>query len=112
MDYYHDIKFILEIDVNEYSIEDAFNNAKDILNWQFDENSNAIQTDGEIDYQIKDVSNLKESAVEEIIDSFFDFGFKDLIGVPLYRFLLLKDNEKQKNPLNHQLTNIRLFINK
>ncbi len=96
MDYYHDIKFILEIDVNEYSIEDAFNNAKDILNWQFDENSNAIQTDGEIDYQIKDVFNLKESAVEEIIDSFFDFGFKDVIGVPLYRFLLLKDNEKQK----------------
>ena len=93
-DYYHDVKFIVNVDVNEKSIGDVFNRAKAILNWQFDENLNVILTDGEIVYQSKDVSNLKETLVEEIIDSFFDFTFDDVIDVPLYRFLVLKNNEK------------------
>lgn len=94
MDYYQNVKFILDFDVYEYPIRDAFNKAKNILNWQFDENSNAILTDGEVYYRIKDVSNLKGTSIEEIIDSFFDFTFDDVIGVPLYRFLVLKNNEK------------------
>ncbi|MBQ2831509.1 non-ribosomal peptide synthetase [Methanobrevibacter sp.] len=93
MNYYQDVKFILNVDVNENSIENAFNKAKNILNWRIDENSNAILIDEEVDYQIKDVSNLKETSVEEIIDSFFDFTFDDIIDVPLYRFLVLKNNE-------------------
>ena len=93
-DYYHDVKFILNVDVNEKSIGDVFNRAKAILNWQFDENLNVILTDGEIVYQSKDVSNLKETLVEEIIDSFFDFTFDDVIDVPLYRFLVLKNKKK------------------
>ena len=93
MIYHHDIKFILDVDINEYFIENAFNKAEDILNRQFDENFNVIQTDGEVAYQIKDVSNLKETTIEEIIYSFFDFTFHEVIDVPLYRFLVLKNNE-------------------
>ncbi|WP_296888834.1 non-ribosomal peptide synthetase [uncultured Methanobrevibacter sp.] len=92
--YYRDVKFILNVDVNDYSIGDIFNKAKSILNWQFDENFNAILTDGDVDYLSKDVSNLKETIVEEIIDSFFDFTFDEVIDVPLYKFLVLKNNEK------------------
>ena len=88
----YDIKFILNYN---YPISSkSFNNAKSILNWLFDENFNATLIDKDIDYQVEDVSNLERIDIEEIIDSFFNFTFDNIINVPLYKFLVLKNNEK------------------
>ena len=88
----YDIKFILNYD---YLITpNSFNNAKNILNWLFDENFNATLINKDIDYQVEDVSNLESRSIEEIINSFFSFTFDNVVNVPLYKFLVLKNNEK------------------
>ena len=88
----YDIKFILNYDY--FITPNSFNNAKSILNWLFDENFNATLINKDIDYQVEDVSNLESSSIEEIINSFFSFTFDNVINVPLYKFLVLKNNEK------------------
>ena len=93
--YNFDVKFALNLEDYDYSlIKDIFNKANPILNWRFDENRNVKLIDEDIAYQIKDISNLNESDVEEIIKSFFDFTFENIIDVPLYKFLVLENNEK------------------
>ena len=86
------VKFILNYD---YSIiGDVFNKAKNILNWQFDENFNVNLIDADIDYQVKDVSDLAKNEIEEIADSFFSFTFDNINNTPLYKLLVLEDNGK------------------
>ena len=87
------------LDFGDYDcsvIRDGFIKAKDIFNWHFDENFNVTLIDEDVDYQVKDVSNLEEIETESIIDSFFRFTFDDTIDVPLYRFLVLKDDKRLK----------------
>ena len=94
-----EIKFKFNInDLNKEQLEITFKKIGNILNIQFDEdlkpylkNSNAI-------YTFKDVSTQPIEKTEKIIDSFFDFTFDNIINVPLYKFLVLKNNE------NNQLT--------
>ncbi|WP_407422907.1 amino acid adenylation domain-containing protein [Methanobrevibacter sp.] len=94
---YYDVKFSLNFDKYDYSkIKYIFNNARSALNWQFDENFNAKLIDGDIDYQIRDVSNLERNEIDKIIDSFFRFSFDEIINVPLYKFLVLKNNNELK----------------
>ncbi|WP_405294927.1 AMP-binding protein [Methanobrevibacter sp.] len=94
---FYDVQFILDLEDYDYSvIEDGFIKSKNIFNWQFDKNFNATLIDGDIDYQVKDVSNLEGSETERIIDSFFEFTFDNALDVPLYRFLVLKDSKRLK----------------
>ena len=95
--YYYELKFTLDFDDNEYSnIQDIFNKAKPLLNWHFDENLNPFPIDDDINYQIRDISNLKETDLEEINSHFFGFKFENIVNTPLYRFLVLKNNERIK----------------
>ena len=65
---YYDVKFSLNFDKYDYSkIKYIFNNARSALNWQFDENFNAKLIDEDINYQIRDVSNLERN--ENIINT-------------------------------------------
>ena len=91
---YNEIKFILNLDVYDYPIENVFNRAKRILNWLFDENFNATLIDEDINYQVKDISSLSNNEIEEITDSFFSFTFDNTVNVPLYKLLVLKNNDK------------------
>ena len=95
---YYDVKFLLDFDnYFDYSkIKYIFSDLRRALNWQFDENFNANLIDEDIDYQIRDVSNLEMNEIDEIIDSFFRFNFDDVINVPLYKFLVLKNSNGLK----------------
>ena len=84
----------MDLDDNEYpNIQDILNRAKPLLNWRFDKNLNPFPKDDEIDYQIRDISNLKESEIFEIISHFFTLKFENVINTPLYRFLILKNDK-------------------
>ena len=92
---YSEVKFTLNLNGYEDStIRDVFKKAGSILNWRFDENLNARLIDNDIDYHITDVSNLERESIDQIIDSFFDFTFDNIVNVALYKFLVLKDSEK------------------
>ena len=89
---FHDVKFMLNLDDEQYSIiGDVFNRAKGILNWRFDENFNAYQINGDIDYQVRDVCDSND--IDEITRLFFSFNFDNITDVALYRFLVLKGSE-------------------
>ena len=92
---YCDIKFLLNFDEYEFSsLDDVLKSSKSFLNWKFDENFNAYTSDEEIDYEITDVSGLENKAVENIKYSFFSSAFDNVIDIPLYKFLVLKNNKK------------------
>ena len=92
---YCDIKFLLNFDEYEFSsLDDVLKSSKSFLNWKFDENFNAYNSDEEIDYEITDVSGLENKAVENIKSSFFSSAFYNVIDIPLYKFLVLKNNKK------------------
>ena len=94
---YYGVKFLLNFDDYDYSIiKYIFNNVRSALNWQFDENFNVNLIDEDIEYQIRDVSNLESNEIDKIIDSFFRFNFDDIINVPLYKFLVLKNSNGLK----------------
>ena len=91
----YEIKFSFEYNsVDKQQFDNLFAKIGNCLNIQFDENYNAYsQTNNEI-YLYNDVSNQTSTNINKIIDSFFSFNFEDIINVPLYKFLVLKNNEK------------------
>ena len=89
---YNAIKF--EFDLDDNLIGDAFGKAKNLLNFQFDDDFNVFFVESDVDYQFKDISNSTSEDIEIIKNSFFDFKFDDIRNVFLYRFLVLKNNEK------------------
>ena len=94
---HYGVKFALDFENYDYSkIKNIFNKLRSALNWQFDENLNVILIDEDIDYQVRDVSNLEIDEIDKIIDSFFRFNFEDIVNVPLYKFLVLKNNNQLK----------------
>ena len=82
-------------DCNCHVIEEAFKKAKGIFNWQLDEDFNAILINEDIDYRFIDVLDFKKD-IGDLTDSFFKLDFDDSINVPLYKFIVLKDNDKFK----------------
>ena len=87
------IKF--KLDYKNNLINDVFDRAKYLLNFQFDNDSNLFFiNNSDVNYQIKDVSNLNSENIESIINSFFNYEFEDTVNVFLYKFLVLKNNEK------------------
>ena len=87
------IKFKFDYNKNKL-INNVFDKAKYLLNFQFDNNSNVFFIDTDVDYQIKDVSNLNSKNIESITNSFFNYEFEDTLNVFLYKFLVLKNNDK------------------
>ena len=91
---YNNIKFKFNVKFNSYGQLDLF--FKEIahyLNIQYDENLKPFFKDNKDTYIIEDVSNLSDEIIEEIVSSFFDFRFDNIINVPLYKFLVLKRND-------------------
>ena len=65
---YYDVKFLLNFDDYDYSIiKYIFNNVRSALNWQFDENFNVNLIDEDIEYQIRDVSNLESNEIDKTV---------------------------------------------
>ena len=92
----NNVKFIMNLeDCNCHVIEEAFKKAKGIFNWQLDEDFNAILINEDIDYRFIDVLDFKKD-IGDLTDSFFKLFFDDSINVPLYKFIVLKDNDKFK----------------
>ncbi|WP_461461168.1 AMP-binding protein, partial [Methanobrevibacter sp.] len=109
------IKFVFDMKSDIDCIDDLINKFK-TLNIRFDENLISYSADNHIIYDFEDVSNLNEYDIENIIDSFFCFTFKDIVNVDLYRFLVLKNNDKLTilaniHPLIFDYTSINSFCN-
>ena len=89
---YSTVKFKFDFN-NDNLITDVIDNAKYLLNFQFDNASNVFFIDTGVDYQVEDVSNLNSEDIEIITNSFFNFKFEDTFNVFLYKFLVLKNND-------------------
>ncbi|WP_407374929.1 amino acid adenylation domain-containing protein [Methanobrevibacter sp.] len=92
----HDIKFKFDVDLlSKEQLDNLFKKISDELSWRIDENHEIYSKieDGAI-YDYVDVSNKTQSDISEMFDSFFAFGFEDIINVPLYKFLVVKNNSK------------------
>ena len=87
------VKFKFDF-INDKSLNDFFDNAGYLLNYQFDDESNIVFIDASVDYQIEDVSNLNSEDIGSITNSFFNFEFKNTFNVFLYKFLVLKNKDK------------------
>ena len=83
---YCTIKFKFDL-INDYSIKDIFDNAKNLLNYQFDDDSNVFFIDTDVIYQIEDVSDLKPVEIEKITNSFFNFKFENTSNIFYISFL-------------------------
>ena len=90
---YCTVKFKFDY-INDELLNDFFDNVKYLLNFQFDDDSNIFFIDSDVEYQIKDVSNLDSENIEIITNSFFNFVFEDTFNVFLYKFLVLKNKDK------------------
>ena len=91
------IRFKFEVPyINKKHFEEVFKKIIGTLNIQFDEDLNPyVKNDSNKDaYKFMDVSSLSDVNIKKIIDSFFNFTFDNIINVPLYRFLVLKNNDK------------------
>ena len=92
---YYDIKFKFDTFlINEKQIEYCFKEIENSLNIQFDEKLNPYIVEGGKSHNFMDVSNQTSEAIETIINNFFSFTFESIIDVPLYKFLVLKTNDK------------------
>ena len=75
-------------------IEKSFKKIESIINLQIDENYNFYSVDNENIYQFEDVSNQSVEYIETVTKNFFCFNFDNIINTPLYKFLVLKNNDE------------------
>ena len=80
--------------VSEDELNDLFFNVGNLLAIQLDDEFNPFSQEYEEVYQYVDVSNQSGENISKIMDSFFNFSFDEIIRVPLYKFLVLKNNDK------------------
>ena len=92
------IKFKFEVPyINKKHFEGIFEKIADALDIQFDEEFKPYVKNDKINkelYKFRDVSSLSDASIKKIIDSFFNFTFDNIINCPLYRFIVLKNNDK------------------
>lgn len=92
MYFYEDIKFRFDIDLkNENNIQKLFQNIGSLLNVQFDENFNPYPVENHEYYTLKEVFH---ESINFEISNFFNFKFNEVVDTPLYRFLILKTDDK------------------
>ena len=93
--HFRDIKFKMDKDVvDKLYLSEFFKKIDSLLNVRFDENLNPYIFNNTNNYEIKDVSHLNQNEIEHEINTFFDYSFTEIIDVSLYRFLVLKNNNK------------------
>ena len=86
-------KFDADLLDNAY-LDNRFEMIEDLLNALCDKKSVPYdKTEGKI-YQFMDVSDYEPQQVDDVMESFFDFSFDETDDVQLYRFLVLKNNNK------------------
>ena len=91
----NEIKFLIKnIPADNDYLADFFKGIESLLNIRFDENLKPFYTNDEIIYEFNDVSDFNINEIDREIDSFFNFKFDIVIDSPLYKFLVLKNNEK------------------
>ncbi len=86
--------FVVSSFICEEDVEKVFLRIADLINIQFDKDLNLYSCVSEDIYLFKDVSNKSDSSIEEEINSFFEYSFDEIVDVPLYRFLVLKNQDK------------------
>ena len=92
--HFFEIKFKLEYHlIDIIDLDDTFKKIGQMLDFRFDENLNHYEKENERKYKFIDVSNQNENYINEKINSFFEFEFDEIINVPLYKFLVVKNNE-------------------
>ena len=111
-----EIKFSFDTNfLNKNYLDNIFKKIKS-LNIRFDENLNPYYSDNKIIYEFEDISKLDPQDIEIKINSFFSFTFKDITNVSLYKFLILKNNDKLTilaniHPLIFDYSSINSFYN-
>ena len=88
------IKFKFNAKLSQKKLKDIFDELSDSLNIQFDKNLKPYKANNDNIYDMIDISNLNQETVDNEISSFFRFDFEEIIDVPLYKFLVLKNNEE------------------
>ena len=89
----NEIKFKFQWEnIDEESLESFFNKIGTTLNIYFDNDLNIYTKNMKKTYSIIDVSDWKEERIEEAMSSFLNFSFDEAIDVPLFKFLILKNN--------------------
>ncbi|WP_407416356.1 AMP-binding protein, partial [Methanobrevibacter sp.] len=86
---FYEIKFAFNHEqIDEKQLDMIFNRIVNLLDLRFDDNLISYrQKNDENAYELKEVS---DEAFENEMSTFFKFTFKDIINVPLYKFLVLK----------------------
>ena len=88
-----EIKFKFQLEnIDEESLKSLFNKIGTSLNIYFDDDLNIYTKNMKNTYSLIDVSEWKEKRIKETISSFFNFSFDEVIDVPLFKFLILKNN--------------------
>ena len=97
------IKFKFYRDSNEdKSLETTLKKIAKALDIQFDKDLNPQSKDMSPAYSIKDISDCSDDQIEEITDSFFDFNFDSTANAPLYKFLVLKNDNNDNKDSNKE----------
>ena len=86
-------KFICDFKGKKH-LDDTFKKIEDSLNIRLDDDLNYYFTDNETGYHFEDISNENPESVKKITEIFFNFTFKNITDVSLYKFLFLKNNDK------------------
>ena len=92
---FHEIKFSFDTELtdNEH-LDSIFTEIDSFLGYHLDENLNMYPAKNEEIYDFKDFSNLNQEELENEINHFFNFNFNEIYDVPLYKFLVIKNNGK------------------
>ena len=92
--HFNEIKFQFDISSTDSEIDKAFKKIGSLLNIRFDDNLNEYSTEDNSPYTLLNISDFNKESIENEIRTFFTFSFKEIINVPLYRFLVLKNKDK------------------
>ena len=93
---FQEIRFKFDVELmNGDCLEEIFTKAVSCLNVRLDDNLKPyIYNDDENFYEFMDASHLSHNQIESIYNSFFNFTFDNIVNVFLYKFLVLKKDDK------------------
>ena len=91
----NNIKFKFENKfINRKHLDNIFDNIGLLLNIHFDKHLKPHRYDNNKIYTFKDISTLNQETIEKEINDFFNYSFSEIIHSTLYKFLVLKNNDK------------------
>lgn len=91
-----EINFLFDYELlNKDKLDIIFNRIANLLDIRFNEDLNPYyEKNNENIYDFEDVSDTGSGLIKNKINSFFNFTFDDIVDVCLYKFLVLKNNDK------------------